>query len=147
MKRRKRVLSLAMLTSLWLVGRVAAATWSPAGNLAIPRVGAQATLLADGRVLVTGGSSPLSGNGGYDTKVAEIYDPSTNTWSSTGSTAKGRTEHTAAPLADGRALVVGGEDANICTNDVTTELYDPFTGNWSSSGNTPWRARGPRQRC
>ena len=94
-----------------------------------------ATLLPDGRVLVTGGQSPASGNGGYDTKLAEIYDPSTNAWSSTGSTTDGRSENVASPLADGRVLVAGGENANICTNDLTTELYDPSPGTWSFTGN------------
>ena len=133
MKRRRRVLAVAVLMSLCLVGTVAAATWSPAGNLALARVYSKAALLTDGRVLLTGGNTTVGNT--YDTKLAEIYDPSTNTWSSTGSTANGRTDHTATRLADGRVLVVGGENANICTNDLTSELYDPVTGTWSFSGN------------
>jgi len=46
--------------------------WSPAGDLAQARSGHVATLLLDGRVLVTGGE----GNGLVAT--AEIYDPATN---------------------------------------------------------------------
>jgi N-acetylneuraminic acid mutarotase len=134
MKRTKRVLALTTLTSLLLVGAVAAApTWSPAGNLTLARITPQATLLADGRVLVTGGNTNVGNT--YDTKSAEVYDPSTNAWSSTGSTTNGRTDHTATRLLDGKVLVAGGENANICTNDVTTELYDPSTGTWSSTGN------------
>jgi N-acetylneuraminic acid mutarotase len=143
MKRTKRVFAMATLASLCLVGTAAAtATWSPAGNMAIPRVEHRATLLADGRVLVTGGSSPASGNGGYDTKLAELYDPSTNTWSPTGSTTNGRVGHTATRLLDGKVLVTGGINGNICTNDVTTELYDPAAGTWSFSGNLPFATYG-----
>ena len=120
----------------------ASPTWTPAGNMALARVSHQATLLADGRVLVTAGQSPSSGNGGYDTKLAEIYDPGTNAWSATGSTANGRAENVASPLADGRVLVAGGENANICTNDLTTEIYDPSTGTWSFSGESPPRTCG-----
>jgi hypothetical protein len=110
--------------------------------MAIPRVEHRTTLLADGRVLATGGQSPASGNGGYDTHLAELYDPGTNTWSTTGSTASGRVGHTATRLLDGKVLVAGGINGNICTNDVTTELYDPATGAWSPSGNLPFATYG-----
>lgn len=139
MKRRRRVLDIAALASLGLAATMvlaipaAAQNWVSAGNLTLARISAQATLLADGRVLVTGGNTNVGNT--YDTKLAELYDPSTNTWSPTGSTANGRTDHTATRLTDGRVLVAGGENANICTNDVTTELYDPSTGTWSFSGN------------
>jgi hypothetical protein len=135
-RRIPRFLTFAALAGVGaLPAAAASSTWSSAGNMTLARVGHQATLLADGRVLVTGGSSPSSGNGGYDTKLAEIYDPTANTWSPTGSTTNGRTENVASPLADGRVLVTGGENANICTSDVTTEVYDPGTGTWSFSGN------------
>ena len=133
MKRKALALACALLASLCLVGTAAAASWSPAGNLMLARIAPQATLLADGRVLVTGGSTNVGNT--YDTKLAEIYDPITNSWSPTGSTTNGRTDHTATRLADGRVLVAGGENANICTNDVTTELYDPSSGTWSFTGN------------
>lgn len=123
-------------------GVASAATWSPAGDLALPRVGAVSALLADGRVLVAGGNTNV-GNG-YDTKLAELYDLGTNSWSSTGSTTNGRSEHTGIGLADGRVVVVGGENANICTNDVTTEVYDPNTGTWSFTGNAGFASAGAR---
>jgi hypothetical protein len=132
MKRKALMLACAFLADLFLVGAAAAASWSPAGNLTLARIAPQATLLADGRVLVTGGSTNVGNT--YDTKLAEIYDPITNSWSPTGSTTNGRTDHTATRLADGRVLVAGGENANICTNDVTTELYDPTTGTWTATG-------------
>ena len=133
MKRYALVSACAVLAGLCLVGVAGAASWSPAGNLTLARITAQASLLADGRVLVTGGGTNVGNT--YDTKLAELYDPSTNSWSSTGSTTNGRTDHTATRLADGRVLVAGGENANICTNDVTTELYDPSSGTWSFTGN------------
>ena len=133
MKNKRCLCSSVVCTAVALIllgppSPAAAQTWSTAGDMAIDRVGHHAIVLADGRVLVVGGISSGSANGGYDTRLAEIYDPSTNTWSLSGSTANGRTEHTATLLANGKVLVAGGENANICTNDVTSELYDPATG-------------------
>lgn len=127
-------LSLTPVGSLVLANAaVASATWTPAGDLALARLAHRATLLADGRVLVTGGNTAVGNT--YDTKLAEIYDPATNSWSTTGSTTNGRSQgHTATRLDDGRVLVTGGVNANVCTFDNTAELYDPATGTWSFTG-------------
>ena len=60
------------------------------------------TLLADGRILVLGGfnSGPLA--------IAEIYDPSSDTWTLGRPLATPRHEHAAALLPDGTVLVTGG---------------------------------------
>lgn len=83
------------------------------------RSGHAATLLADGRVLVTGGS--------FSSAAAEIYDPATSSWSLTGSLVVNRTKHTATLLNDGRVLIAGGLSM---TNNVLSqaEIYDPTTG-------------------
>ena len=88
-----------------------------------------ATLLADGRVLVTGGSDYYFWGGGPDT--AELYDPVTDTWSLAGTMHSPRDLHTSTLLPDGRVLVAGG------INEVplrSAELYDPATGSWTSTG-------------
>ena len=84
-----------------------------------------ATLLPSGKVLVVGGTgSPDFG------RSAELYDPTTGTWSATGSTSAGHTyEHTATLLPSGKVLVAGGP-----VQDTSTELYDPITGRWSITG-------------
>ncbi len=62
-------------------------TWSPTGPLATPRLDHTASLLPDGRVLVAGGistfASPSSGAQTF-LGTAEIYDPATGAWTSTG---------------------------------------------------------------
>ena len=52
---------------------------------------------------------------------AELYDPSSGTWSPTGGMLKARSGHTATLLADGTVLVTGGGGSAL----VTAELYDP----------------------
>jgi hypothetical protein len=66
-----------------------------------------ATLLSDGTVLITGGA-----NGGA-TASAEIYDPTTDSFSLTGSLLYARRSHAASELPDGRVLVSGGFDAGL----------------------------------
>jgi N-acetylneuraminic acid mutarotase len=102
-----------------------------------PRFGHTATLLSDGKVLVTGGTS-----GAYTSlaplKTAELYDPANGTWTSIAAMAGTRFGHTATLLPNGKVLVVGGLDsftlATGLTAANTAELYDPSADNWSSAG-------------
>jgi PKD repeat protein len=90
--------------------------------------------LSDGRVLVAGGISGISG-----LKTAELYDPTTGTWSVTGSMAWERIGLAAAPLPNGQVLVAGGARFNQACADPpagnSTEIYDPATGAWTLTGN------------
>ena len=61
---------------------------------------------------------------------AEVYDPSTGTWSATGSVTRKPQGHGATLMLDGRVPVSGGRDR---TEALTgTEFYDPDSGTWSS---------------
>ncbi len=88
-------------------------TWSATGSLANGRANHTATLLQNGQVLVVGGQGMP---GVYTSAIgaAEIYNPSTNTWSSAGNLATARFNHTATLLSNGKVLVVGGiNNSNI----------------------------------
>jgi WD40 repeat protein len=100
-------------------------TFTPTASLPEARHFHTATRLLDGRVLVTGGETPVEGMG---TATAELYDPSTGKFSPTGSMTRGRIFHTATLLRDGRVLIAGGN------SDSTAELYDPGTGTFSATG-------------
>ncbi len=99
----------------------------PTGNLMQGRGGATATVLNNGKVLIAGGQSsdaPLA--------EAEIYDPSTGTFTATGSLKQARYEHFAALLYNGNVLIAGGFDG---TNFLgSAEIYNPSTGTFTSTG-------------
>jgi Galactose oxidase, central domain len=89
--------------------------------------------LADGRVLVSGGGPP--GDDTLALATAEIFDPRSATFSSTGSMTSPRLGHTLVLLADGRVLATGGRsDPRVDASPVTGDLYDPRRGTWSATG-------------
>ena len=101
-------------------------SWSAAASMATGRSRHTATLLANGMVLVAGGTDDVSATG---LSSAERYDPVTNTWSSAGNLTTARSNHTATLLANGKVLVVGG--GATTDNFASCELYDPITNTWS----------------
>ncbi|WNG57919.1 hypothetical protein F0U59_26575 [Archangium gephyra] len=100
----------------------------PAGNTSALHLQHTATLLADGRVLTTGGFGTTS----------ELYSPATRSWTATSYTNTTRRLHTATLMTNGRVLVVGGDDSGA---SGTSELYDPAGGYWYFAGHlrTPRR--------
>ncbi len=104
-------------------------TWTPTGSMIIPRFSATTTVLANGKVLVVGGT-----DGENVIASAELYDPATGSWSLTGSLNSPRASHFAALLPNGRVLVGGGTYGRDVV--LTTELYDPATGSWSFAAPT-----------
>jgi hypothetical protein len=100
-------------------------TSTDAGTMREARSGHTATLLADGRMLLAGGSV-----GG-----AEIFDPATGVSTATGPMAVPRLGgHTATLLADGTVLVAGGKFIDYSTTLQEAEVYDPATNAWSPVG-------------
>jgi N-acetylneuraminic acid mutarotase len=106
-------------------------TWSSGGSLSVARFGYTATLLGNGKVLVTGGCSASACSA--VTAISELYDPATNSWSTTGSLNTARTLHTAVRLKTGKVLVIDGVAGGVT---ASCEIYDPLTGTWSNAANT-----------
>ncbi len=96
--------------------------WVHTGNLTYARFDHTASVLNNGKVLVTGGS-----NEGGHLNSAKLYDPSTTVWIITGN------------LNDMRVLVTGGTAHNTSLNSA--ELYDPLTGRWSTTGSMTYARR------
>ena len=120
------------MTLLLVVVAVAATAqaggiFMPAGDMTAARSQHRATLLPDGRVLITGGY----GIGNQILSSAEVYDPSTGTFARTADMTVPRRLHTTTLLPDGKVLIAGGFN-EIPTNNA--EIYDPATGKFAATG-------------
>ncbi|MGO9451908.1 MAG: kelch repeat-containing protein [Candidatus Binataceae bacterium] len=97
------------------------------------REAATETLLPNGNVLIAGGQT----GGGTNLSSTDLYDPSTNTFASSGSTASmnvAREQATAMLLPNGLVLIAGGQGNSGFLS--STELYDPADNTFASSGST-----------
>lgn len=106
-------------------------TFRSTGSMASTREGFTATLLSDGRVLVTGG---VSATGGF-LASAEIYSPATGTFATVaGGMTQPRYEHAAVLLADGRVLIAGGWSYYYSSTRpvASAEIFDPSTNTFSA---------------
>jgi hypothetical protein len=112
--------------------------WRAVRGMGEVRVVHTATLLHDGRVLVAGGLScchdPPDPTFDFYSLTAEIYDPSTDTFSATGTLKVARGIHAAAVLPDGRVLISGGNGTAPDISPLNTEIFDPATGQFSPGG-------------
>ncbi|HKA38593.1 MAG TPA: galactose oxidase-like domain-containing protein, partial [Burkholderiales bacterium] len=122
--------------------------WQLTNPMARARRYLNATLLPDGKVLVTGGTDAPLGMGDLTGAVlaAETWDPATGAWTTLASMNVARMYHsTAVLLADGRVLVAGGGGASQF-NDVNhydAEYYSPpylFRGARPAIGPAPQSA-------
>ena len=103
-------------------------TWTVVAPPPAPASGHTATLLRDGRVLVVGGRGADGAGHRLPLADAALYDPAANRWAATTRLSVARAGHTATLLADGRVLLVGGNDDY--PGERTIELYDPAAGRW-----------------
>jgi large repetitive protein len=104
------------------------------GDMTESRGQATATALRNGKVLIVGGCS-----GHYPSqnvyRSAELYDPASGKFTSTGQMAVGRNKHASILLASGKVLVVGGSDNRGWHGEYSSaEIYDPATGTFSATG-------------
>jgi hypothetical protein len=88
-----------------------------ATTMKAPRAQHSATLLGDGNVLLVGGLADAGA-----TQTAELFDPTSASFSTIFSSVAARTQHTATLLEDGHVLLVGGEPSN-----TSADLYDAAT--------------------
>jgi hypothetical protein len=83
-------------------------TWQPAGSMSAPRRHLNSTILPDGQVLITGGTSGggfVNINQGLAEKAAEEWNPSTNQWTTLASNSVMRVYHSVSILLpDGTVL-------------------------------------------
>lgn len=95
--------------------------WSAGDELSVARWIHSSTLLANGRVLIAGGSG--SSGAGSALASAELYDENSDEFSTTASLREARWSHSSTLLPDGRVLVIGGNDGTNFLSSV--EAYVP----------------------
>ena len=117
----------------------ASKSFAQSATMATSRFGHSAVRLLDGRVLVMGGTSDCNTVFCFQTATAELFDPATESFTSTGSMLSARTGFSATLLQDGRILVAGGF-SRFCRGSLSScylssaELFDPASGTFSSTG-------------
>ena len=97
--------------------------FSATGDMNTGRSSHAATLLNNGKVLISGGSADAS---------AELYDPSSGTFSPAGNMTAVRDPDFAVLLPSGKVLIEGGGGG--CDVAPQPELYDPVTGSFTLTG-------------
>ena len=109
-------------------------TFTPTGSIDQNRVWSSATVLADGKVLVNGGSLvdlQLSG-AAYTT---QIWDPATGRWTTGASAARARLYHGNAILLPDATVLTGGGGAPGPVSNLNAEVYyPPYLFNADGSG-------------
>jgi hypothetical protein len=102
-------------------------TWRTGRPMAFTRHLLNATILADGQVLITGGTSgPGLVNEAQAVKFAELWNPATEQWSTLAPQVHPRIYHsTAVLLPDARVLTAGGGEAIGLTQQTNAEIFSP----------------------
>lgn len=98
-------------------------TFSQAGNLTVRRHKHDAVLLADGRVLIVGGSDERDSAGAY--RSAEIYDPANGISTAVGNmnASRYKLQGTSVLLKNGKILIAGGASR--------ADIFDPADDTFS----------------
>jgi uncharacterized protein YjdB len=107
----------------------ATGSFSATGSMITARRSHTSTLLPNGKVLVTGGFGFFP-QGEYPLMSAELYDPTTGSFSAAGSMIVPRRSHTSTLLPNGKVLLTGGYGL------ASAELYDPATGSFNATFGT-----------
>ena len=106
------------------------------GDMTTPLSDHAAVLLPSGKVLIVGGA--VDGVGCQScaaTKAAELYDPTSGTFTATAhALAFARSSPTATLLPSGKVLITGGGNTPTSGPVNTSELYDPLTDTFTLTG-------------
>ena len=112
--------------------------WRRIADMPTPRHGCTATVLADGKVMVVGGSDKLLG----PMRTVEVWDPETGNWRKSTSTFGEHANCGVCTLPDARVLVCGGFGGGR-----STEIYDLRTESWTLLADMNHPTAGGRFGC
>jgi hypothetical protein len=120
-------------------------SFTATGSMGTPRILHGASMLADGRVMVAGGTSTLTPDVTAaitgTLSSAEIYNPSSGTWSNTASIGGRRLAPALTLLSTGRVMASGGVAVTVffglpigANSTTAVQLWNPATNGWSNGG-------------
>jgi Domain of unknown function (DUF1929) len=98
--------------------------WHTTGSMSSVRQWVNGTVLADGRVLATGGSAVANTLTGVN-NAAEIWNPNTGTWTVGASGLTPRLYHSTALLLPDASVLVGGGGTPGPLKNLNAEIYYP----------------------
>ncbi len=109
-------------------------SFAATGSMITSRVYGAAVLLSNGSVLVVGGTSDNSQGNTVGLNKAELYNPTTSTFSAAPNMPFGAEGLTATPLPDGTVLIAGGDAGNGTVPTASAAIYDPNANTFTSVG-------------
>lgn len=127
-RRLSLMLVILLCTAVVQAGDASQSVVVETGRMQTPRACHTASALADGRVLVAGGID--SNENALNT--AELYDPTSRTFTPTGDMLEGRSCAQAVTLPDGDVLIFGGWGAR--TPIASIERYNPTDASFHAAG-------------
>jgi Galactose oxidase-like, Early set domain/PKD domain len=98
--------------------------WQSVQSMTKARIEMNATLLPNGKVLASGGST-RDEDATTASKQAELFDPATGTWSSAGTASRARLYHSVALLLPDATVVTAGSNPQRGTYDQFIEIWKP----------------------
>lgn len=115
--------------------------WAPVEKpMKAGRWGHSAVTLANGKVLVAGGSTLRPGGKVMALRTAELFDPATKTWEPAGEMTDARTGHVAVVLSGGKKVLVCGGSVPVGTADEPALAFCEIYDSEAPAGTAPWTA-------
>ena len=106
-----------------------------AGAMSVGRRSHAATLLPNGRVLISGGGNGVSTTSSMPLASVEVFDPATGLFTVIGNMTQARSAHSAILLDDGTVLITGGSTGMGTLYPTTTaEIFNPADNSFTAVG-------------
>ncbi|HUQ85902.1 MAG TPA: peptidoglycan DD-metalloendopeptidase family protein [Candidatus Limnocylindrales bacterium] len=119
-------------------------TWTKTSNMNHARWGHSSSVVDDGKLIISGGSSNVYGTDRLNS--VELFNPTSNAWSLKAPLNLGRIHHQQVTFKDingvTKIMVIGGSIATS-TSTSSTEIYDPVLNVWTYGPSMSY-ARGNR---
>jgi len=115
-------------------------TWQTAASMPTPRADLSANVV-NGKIYLMGGMAYSSKSPFYvETNITEVYDPTTNTWSTAASMPLAVYGYASVVIND-EIYVIGGSESGGATGTGgfvdSNQVYDPKSNSWGLSANLP----------